>query len=188
MRWGRYNIHGKIEQQIEIRNDEISNAITTVQKDSLIIENKLNQLVYINSNKQGNRVYDDGLTSTIRAIGGGISRSGSLHLIKNNIKERGNYMWKNELEKFDFKMEGLKLFDAFAGKGALYKSLKKLGMPVKVVALYKSLSLSFLILGIDDFCLIKSHPMFLLINNSFILSSEGKSNSKSLNPFICTPA
>lgn len=44
-------------------------------------------------------------------------------------------MWKNELEKFNFKMDEIKLFDAFAGKGALHKSLKKLGIPVKVVGL-----------------------------------------------------
>lgn len=36
---GRYNSNGKIEQKIETRNDELSNAITTVQKDSLVIEN-----------------------------------------------------------------------------------------------------------------------------------------------------
>lgn len=35
---GRYNSDGKIEQKIETRNDELSNAITTVQKDSLVIE------------------------------------------------------------------------------------------------------------------------------------------------------
>ena len=35
---GRYNAEGKVEQQIELRSDEISNAITTVQKDSLICE------------------------------------------------------------------------------------------------------------------------------------------------------
>ena len=37
---GRYNLGGKTEQQIEVRDDELSNAITTVQKDSLIVENK----------------------------------------------------------------------------------------------------------------------------------------------------
>lgn len=37
---GRYNSDGKIEQQIEVRDDELSNAITTVQKDSLVVENK----------------------------------------------------------------------------------------------------------------------------------------------------
>lgn len=35
---GRYNKDGKIEQQLELRNDETSNAITTVHKDSLVIE------------------------------------------------------------------------------------------------------------------------------------------------------
>lgn len=37
---GRYNSEGKTEQQIEVRNDELSNAITTVQKDSLVVEKK----------------------------------------------------------------------------------------------------------------------------------------------------
>ncbi len=36
---GRYNSDGKTEQQIEVRDDELSNAITTVQKDSLVMEN-----------------------------------------------------------------------------------------------------------------------------------------------------
>lgn len=36
---GRYNNNGKIEQQLELRDDEVSNAITTVQKDSLVVEN-----------------------------------------------------------------------------------------------------------------------------------------------------
>ena len=34
---GRYNSDGKTEQKIEIRNDEISNTLTTVQKDSLVV-------------------------------------------------------------------------------------------------------------------------------------------------------
>lgn len=35
---GRYNSDGKTEQKIEVRDDELSNAITTVQKDSLVVE------------------------------------------------------------------------------------------------------------------------------------------------------
>ena len=35
---GRYNSDGKTEQKIEVRNDELSNAITTANKDSLILE------------------------------------------------------------------------------------------------------------------------------------------------------
>lgn len=34
--WGRYNSDGKIEQQIGVREDELSNAITTVRKDSFV--------------------------------------------------------------------------------------------------------------------------------------------------------
>ena len=37
---GRYNSDGKTEQKIEIRDDELSNAITTVQKDCMILEVK----------------------------------------------------------------------------------------------------------------------------------------------------
>lgn len=37
---GRYNSYGKIEQQIEVREDELTNAITTVQKDSLVVEKR----------------------------------------------------------------------------------------------------------------------------------------------------
>lgn len=36
---GRYQEDGTIQQQIEARDDELSNAITTVQKDSLVVEN-----------------------------------------------------------------------------------------------------------------------------------------------------
>lgn len=37
---GRYNSDNKTEQKIEINNEEISNSITTVQKDSMVIEVK----------------------------------------------------------------------------------------------------------------------------------------------------
>lgn len=37
---GRYNNDNTTSQQIETRADEISNALTTVQKDSLIVEGK----------------------------------------------------------------------------------------------------------------------------------------------------
>lgn len=36
---GRYNSDNKTEQKIEINNEEISNSITTVQKDSMVVEN-----------------------------------------------------------------------------------------------------------------------------------------------------
>ena len=37
---GRYNSDGKTEQKIELNNEEISNSITTVQKDSMVVEVK----------------------------------------------------------------------------------------------------------------------------------------------------
>lgn len=37
---GRYNSSGKIEQSLEVRDDEVSNALTTVHKDSLVIEKR----------------------------------------------------------------------------------------------------------------------------------------------------
>lgn len=37
---GRYDSNGKVQQQLEISDREISNSITTVQKDSLVKESK----------------------------------------------------------------------------------------------------------------------------------------------------
>ena len=44
-------------------------------------------------------------------------------------------MWKNELTKLNFEMEEIRVFDAFAGIGALHQSLKDLGVPVRVTNL-----------------------------------------------------
>lgn len=43
--------------------------------------------------------------------------------------------FNNNLVKYDFKMEEIKLFDSFAGIGALHQSLKELGVPVKLVGI-----------------------------------------------------
>lgn len=42
-------------------------------------------------------------------------------------------MWKNELTKYDFLMEEIKVFDSFCGIGALHQALKELGIPIKLV-------------------------------------------------------
>lgn len=44
-------------------------------------------------------------------------------------------MYKNILEKLNFKMDEIKLFDSFAGIGSLHQSLKELGVPVKLTGL-----------------------------------------------------
>lgn len=41
-------------------------------------------------------------------------------------------MWKNELQKYDFLMEELRIADFFCGIGALHQSLKDLGVPNKI--------------------------------------------------------
>lgn len=41
-------------------------------------------------------------------------------------------MWKNNLEKFEFNMDTIELFDSFAGIGALHKSLTKLRVPINL--------------------------------------------------------
>lgn len=35
---GRYNLEGEIEQQLELRNDGVTNTLTTVEKDNVLIE------------------------------------------------------------------------------------------------------------------------------------------------------
>lgn len=41
-------------------------------------------------------------------------------------------MWNNELKKFEFNMDEIRIFDVFAGVGALHDSLKRLGVPLKI--------------------------------------------------------
>lgn len=88
---------------------------------------------FINSNKQGNRVYDEECSPTLRAIGGGLSGSSGLHLIENNIKIKGEMkMWKNKLEKFNFKMNKLQLVSLFSGIGAFEEGLDMLGVSTNI--------------------------------------------------------
>ncbi len=95
----------RTKQHIEVRDDELSNAIMTVQKDSLVVENFLetaNELTFvggIKSNKwldngknlsrnykQGYRVYDsDGIACALTAQGtGGLGGYSGLYLVREN--------------------------------------------------------------------------------------------------------
>lgn len=94
--------------------------------------------------KQGNRVYDANevamcLTASPLGNTGGYSYLYKLDNNKNNLKdERGNNMkeFKNEiLEKLNFNMDEIRLFDSFAGIGSLHNSLKFLGIPTKIIGL-----------------------------------------------------
>lgn len=86
--------------------------------------------------RQGNRVYDSeevAMCLMAQPVGnaGGYSY---LYLLKN--KERGiKRMWKNELKKYEFNMDEVRVFDVFAGIGSLHQSLKDLGVPVRITNL-----------------------------------------------------
>jgi len=68
---GRYNEDGKLEQQLEFNGTDISNTLTTVQKDNLVY------LGYYKKNMQGYRIYDaEGVSATITARGGGAGEQG----------------------------------------------------------------------------------------------------------------
>lgn len=86
--------------------------------------------------RQGNRVYDSNeiaMCLMAQPVG---NAGGFSYLYKINNEKNGDMsMWKNELEKMNFDMEEIRLFDSFAGKGALHKALKRLGVPTKVIGL-----------------------------------------------------
>jgi DNA-cytosine methyltransferase len=78
---GRYNEDGVIEQNIEPNDNSTSNAITTVQKDNLvmvssepnpIVEYQLTGGKWDKTHEQSGRVYDkNGVAPTIHTMGGG---------------------------------------------------------------------------------------------------------------------
>lgn len=87
-----------------------------------------------NQGSQSGMVYDtNGLFPTVCACTHGYAMGNIVEYIKNNTKEEDDVnMWKNELTKYDFLMEELRVFDVFAGIGALHQSLKDLGVPNKI--------------------------------------------------------
>lgn len=50
-------------------------------------------------------------------------------------KNQSENIWVNDLIKYDIDNDKIRIFDAFAGKGALHKSLKKLGVKTNLIAL-----------------------------------------------------
>lgn len=71
---GRYTEKG-IEQQIEVRKDDLSNALTTVQKDSLIAERSIEVIGIVEEDKwfeSMRRVYGkEGISPTLTTMSGG---------------------------------------------------------------------------------------------------------------------
>lgn len=82
---------GEIDKKGWVRRDRhvagskgISPTLTVGGNTVQILENNLNQLGYIEKNKQGNRVYDMNCSPTISAIGGGLSGHSGFHIIEEN--------------------------------------------------------------------------------------------------------
>lgn len=86
---GRYNTEGKIEQQLELRKDGITNTLTTVEKDNVIVENnELIKMGCIGADSQGNRVYDtNGISCTQVGQAGGLGAKTGLYEDKFRIRK-----------------------------------------------------------------------------------------------------
>lgn len=81
-------------------------------------------------------VYDiDGLFPTLCACTHDYAMGNILEYKNKSKNKKGKNMWKNELTKYDFVMEEVRVFDVFAGIGALHQSLKDLGVPIKITSL-----------------------------------------------------
>lgn len=81
-------------------------------------------------------VYDiDGLFQTLCACTHDYAMGNILEYKNKSKNKKGKNMWKNELTKYDFAMEEVRVFDVFAGIGALHQSLKDLGVPIKITSL-----------------------------------------------------
>jgi site-specific DNA-cytosine methylase len=93
---GRYNEEGKTEQQLEIRKDEKTNSITTVQKDNVVTKDKMyyRKLTPIECERLQTVPdnYTQGVSNTQRykMLGNGWTVDVIAHILK-NINEENNY-------------------------------------------------------------------------------------------------
>lgn len=86
---------------------------------------------YMPSNHDASRIVsDDGIAPCVKENHGTVTGV----MFKNKLKG-GDKMWYNDLEKFNFSMDEIRVFDVFAGIGSLHQSLKDLGVPVRVTNL-----------------------------------------------------
>lgn len=95
---GRYDQYGETEQQFEVNGSEgiAHNALTTVAKDNLVLENlfvdaskiDLNQVgTLYENNADAGRIYDSsGVARTIKAEGGGLGSKTGLYLYNSRIR------------------------------------------------------------------------------------------------------
>lgn len=92
---GRHLVNGKrkdekganTKQMIEIRKDNKTNCLTTVQKDNLLIEKPI-RIGHINKGGQGERIYDpQGKSVCLCALGGGFASKTGMYQIKSRIRK-----------------------------------------------------------------------------------------------------
>lgn len=68
-------------------------------------------------------------------------------------------IFNNNLKKYEFDIKPIKLFDSFAGIGALHQALKELGVPIELIGMSE----------IDIDAIISYGAIHNLINKSLIL-------------------
>lgn len=108
-----------------------ANTLTTSCNQGVIVQvnsNKINVIGnYSPSNHSASRIISiDGITPTV------MENHGTVTAILDNVNKGDRDMWKNDLKKYNFNMNELRVFDVFAGIGALHKSLNILGIPTKI--------------------------------------------------------
>ena len=142
----------------------MGNIIEYFDKEAFEDMNKIIKLgnIYPKQGQAGVVLDTEGICPTLVTFTGG---GGKQPIIKENhetvarvrqqIKSKGEInMWKNELTKYDFLMEEVKVFDVFAGIGALHQSLKDLGVPTKITSLSEidiDATISYAASHIDNF-------------------------------------
>lgn len=115
---GRYNENGKIEQKLELRNDNITNTITTVQKDNVIVENKILDVGYIKKSENGTKhqsntvIDEDYIMRTLTACD---YKSPQLIVVDKNIKPsvRVNF----EREKYEISTSDKEIYQCKCNSG-----------------------------------------------------------------------
>ncbi len=110
---GRYNEDGKIEQHIEISDRELANAITTVQKDSLIGEPKIEVLGnYSPSGHDASRIVSaEGLAPTVKENHGTVTAVVEPVIVDDTQGFDGTRIYKDYSPSLRASRNGLKVAD-----------------------------------------------------------------------------
>ena len=117
-----------LKKLLKIHANEFDKSITTFE---------IRDGVYDKSN----RVYDSsGIAPTLTCASAEnerymVDEYNHLYGLNKLINKGVDNMWNNNLEKLNFEVEEIRIFDIFAGIGALHQSLKELGVPVRVTNL-----------------------------------------------------